>query len=67
MKLGKVNIEGMPSGTSTYGIIGKEKVCVPRLEISDRLRGPLIATICNRIEFSVIKKRYSRLLKDRAL
>ena len=60
MKLGKVNIEGMASGTSTYGIIGKEKVCVPRLEISDKLRGPLIVTICNRIEFSVVKRNYKK-------
>jgi hypothetical protein len=67
MKLGKVNIEGMASGTSNFATMGKENVCVPRLEISDRLRGTLIATICNRIEFSVVKKRYSRLLKDRAL
>ena len=67
MKLGKVNIKGLASGTSNFATIGKENICVPRLEISDRLTGPLIVTICNRIEFSVVKKRYSRLLKDRAL
>jgi hypothetical protein len=60
MKLGKVNIEGMASGTTTYGIMGKESVCVPRLEMSDRLRVPSIVTICNRIEFSVVKRDYKK-------
>lgn len=60
MKLGKVTIEGMASGTSIYGIIGKEKICVPRLEISDRLRVLLIVTICNTIEFSVVKRDYKK-------
>jgi hypothetical protein len=60
MKLGKVNIQGMASEISTCGIIGKEKVCVPRLKISDRLRSPLIVTICNRIEFSVVKRNYKK-------
>jgi hypothetical protein len=38
MKLGKVNIKGLASGTSNFAIIGKENICVPRLEISDRLK-----------------------------
>jgi hypothetical protein len=60
MKLGKVNIKGLASGTSNFATMGKENICVPRLEISDKLRGPLIVTICNRIEFSVVKRNYKK-------
>jgi hypothetical protein len=62
MKLGKVNIEGLASGTSNYGIFGKEKLCVPRLEISDKLTGLLIVTVCNTLEFSVVKRNYKNVI-----
>ena len=51
MKLGKVNIKGLASGNSNCTSIGKENICVPRLELNNKLTGLLIVTICNTIEF----------------
>ena len=55
MKLGKVNIKGTALGTSNCSTMGKEIIFAPRLEISNKLISLLIVTICNRIEFNVVK------------
>jgi hypothetical protein len=60
MKLGKVNIKGLASGNSNCTSIGKEIIFAPRLEISNKLINLLIVTICNRIEFNVVKRNYKK-------